>query len=485
MKTTAQLVAPPGRGIYCNRTLNLRSIEVIGYDMDYTLVHYQVEDWERHAFEHIRLRLAKDGWPVEDTRFDPELVMRGLVIDTELGNLLLTNRFGYVKKALHGTQPMRFDAVRASYLGITVDLANPRFRFLNTLFALSEGTMYAQCVDKLDRGEIPEEHMGYRALYERVRDSVDAAHTEGELKAEIMRRPQDFVELEEDTVVALLDQRRAGKRLMLITNSGWIYTREMMRYSFDRFLPPDTTWRDLFEVSICAARKPRFFESSAPLLKVVNEDGLLQPQSGKLELNGCYFGGNALELEHHLGVSGDQILYCGDHVFGDVRVSKALLRWRTALILRELEEELAAVERTRDVQHELAELMREKEEREQEHYHLRLLLQRLRLQYGPQPDCSEEELKAEMSQLRSQLMSLDEQISPIARRAATAHNKHWGLLLRAGNDKSRLARQIERHADVYTSRVSNFMFTTPFAYLRSPRGSLPHDPVPSRALIGS
>jgi len=54
-------------------------------------------------------------------------------------------------------------------------------------------------------------------------------------------------------------------------------------------------------------------------------------------------------------------------------------------------------------------------------------------------------------------------------------NARWGPLMRAGNDKSRLARQIERYADVYTSRVSNFMYLTPFGYVRAPRGSLPHD----------
>jgi hypothetical protein len=48
--------------------------------------------------------------------------------------------------------------------------------------------------------------------------------------------------------------------------------------------------------------------------------------------------------------------------------------------------------------------------------------------------------------------------------------------MRAGADKSRLARQIERHADIYTSRVSNFLWLTPFGYLRAARGSLPHDP---------
>jgi hypothetical protein len=31
------------RGIFCTRTLNLRCISVIGYDMDYTLVHYNVK----------------------------------------------------------------------------------------------------------------------------------------------------------------------------------------------------------------------------------------------------------------------------------------------------------------------------------------------------------------------------------------------------------------------------------------------------------
>ena len=48
--------------------------------------------------------------------------------------------------------------------------------------------------------------------------------------------------------------------------------------------------------------------------------------------------------------------------------------------------------------------------------------------------------------------------------------------MRTGNDKSQLARQVERYADIYTARVSHLAWHTPFAYLRSHRGSLPHDP---------
>jgi len=47
--------------------------------------------------------------------------------------------------------------------------------------------------------------------------------------------------------------------------------------------------------------------------------------------------------------------------------------------------------------------------------------------------------------------------------------------MRAGVDKSLFARQVEKYADVYTSRVSNFRAETPYGYLRAARGSLPHD----------
>ena len=54
------------RGLFCNRTLNLRNIEAIGYDMDYTLVHYRVELWEERAYSYVKSGLAAQGWPVDD-----------------------------------------------------------------------------------------------------------------------------------------------------------------------------------------------------------------------------------------------------------------------------------------------------------------------------------------------------------------------------------------------------------------------------------
>ncbi len=480
---------PPGRGIYCNRTLNLRSIKVIGYDMDYTLVHYRVSVWERRAYDYLKQRLLDRGWPVADLAFDHDLVVRGLVMDVERGNLLKVNRFGYVKQGLHGTKPLDFEVLRRTYSRTVIDLGDPRYSFLNTLFSLSEGCMYAQLVDKLDEGHIPglgtppkqgEHYVGYRELYRAVRSNIDAAHTEGQLKAEIVADPDRYVLLDEETVLAVLDQFHAGKRLLLITNSEVDYTAAMMSYTFDRFLPGNMTWSDLFELSICASRKPGFFESKAPLLEVVDvANGLLKPVVGALRKHGIYFGGNAAAVEQHLGLSGDEILYLGDHMYGDVHVSKSLLRWRTGLILRELEDEIAAAEGMHELQLDLAAMMAEKERLEWGFSQLRLALQRKKSGYAEQVPESAETLIQRMGALRTELVALDEKIAPVAGAASRAVNERWGLLMRAGNDKSKLARQIERYADIYTSRVANFLYATPFAYLRSPRGSLPHDPLPS------
>jgi hypothetical protein len=53
-ETAASPETPPGRGIHCNQTLNLRTVKAIGYDMDHTLVHYRAEEWERRAFHFFR-----------------------------------------------------------------------------------------------------------------------------------------------------------------------------------------------------------------------------------------------------------------------------------------------------------------------------------------------------------------------------------------------------------------------------------------------
>jgi HAD superfamily 5'-nucleotidase-like hydrolase len=453
----------------------MHTIRAIGYDMDYTLIHYKVDEWEGRAYAYIRDKLVSLGWPVEDLEFEPAEVIRSLIIDTEMGNTLKVDRFGYVKRACHGTKPLEFGEQRKTYSRTLIDLREDRYEFLNTLFSLSEAWMFGQLVDLLDEAKLPT-GLSYRDIYHTVRSFTDEAHMEGRLKADIIADPDRFVALDPETPVALLDQRAAGKKLLLITNSEWSYSSAMMTYAFDRFLPEQMTWRDLFDVIIVSARKPDFFAAAGPIFEIVSEDGLLKPSPGGIKSDGIYLGGNARQVEDYLGLSGDEILYVGDHMFTDVHITKNILWWRTALILRELEADLADTVAFSDDQKRLAGLMREKERIETELSQLRLELQRKKQNYGPSSKKTKKGLENRIGDIRRKLAALDEQIRPLAKAAAAIGNARWGPLMRAGNDKSFLARQVERYADIYLSRVSNFLKLTPYAYLRSHRGSLPHDP---------
>jgi 5'-nucleotidase len=251
----------------------------------------------------------------------------------------------------------------------------------------------------------------------------------------------------------------------------------MMSYAIDSFLPAEMTWRDLFRFVIVEANKPRFFSDRQALYRVVDEEqGLLQPHHGALEPGAVYAGGHAAVVENSLGLRGAEILYIGDHLFGDVHVSKAMLRWRTGLILPELEGEIRATMAFADTEADLAKLMVRKTELDRRLASLRLA--RLRARHGyAAVDGHAAELERRMRDLVGEAVALDAEIAPLAQAASAVGNATWGPMMRAGVDKSLFARQVERYADVYTSRVSNFLYETPFGYLRATRSNLPHDVV--------
>ncbi|XP_068484368.1 uncharacterized protein [Phaseolus vulgaris] len=427
------------RGIFCSQSLNLRSISAIGYDMDYTLVHYNVKAWEGRAYHYCMENLKKLGFPVDGLTFDPDLIIRGLVIDKEKGNLVKADQFGYIKRAMHGTKMLSTRAVREIYGIELVDLRlEGRWVFLSTFFSMSEAVAYMQMVDILDDGVIPA-NLGpfdYKGLYKAMGVALVAAHVEGRLKSDIMSNPEQYVELDPELPFTLLDQKEAGKKLVLITNSDYHYTDKMMHYSFNRFLPGEMGWRDLFDIIVVSANKPEFFQMSHPMYELVTNEGLMRP-CFKAQIGGLYSGGSANMVESSLNIHGDEILFIGDHIYTDVNQSKVHLQWRTALICRELEEELKTVAAT---------------------------------------NMDNENLSQSMQKLLDVMQILDVKIAPMLEADGDLFNKRWGYLSRADLwDKSHLMRQIEKYADIYTSRVSNFLYYTPFMHFRSQEQNLAHD----------
>lgn len=89
--------------------------------------------------------IADMGLPVDGLTFDPAVAVRGLIVDTSKGNLLKVDRFGLVKRAMHGSKMLAPLDVQKEYGRELVQLSDTsRWCFLNTLFSVSEGCLFMQ-----------------------------------------------------------------------------------------------------------------------------------------------------------------------------------------------------------------------------------------------------------------------------------------------------------------------------------------------------
>lgn len=212
------------------------------------------------------------------------------------------------------------------------------------------------------------------------------------------------------------------------------------------------------------------------MYEIVTEDGLMKPVF-KAEIGGIYAGGSAKQVEKAIRVNGDDILYVGDHIYTDAGVAKMMFRWRTCLIIRELEEEIRSIEAGKQDRQKIVELMYKKDLIGDLFNHLRLGYQSCE-ENGATRQYTKDasSLRTSMAQMLMIMTKLDEEIASRLAENGRHFSEQWGHLCRAGlHDKSALCRQIEKWADIYTSRVSNFLRYTPFMYFRSGAQSLSHD----------
>lgn len=475
MKETTQVASnnrrPPCGQVFVNRTLNLNSIRLIGFDMDYTLVTYNVPAFEDKAFQIVVAKLLTKGYPadIEQLAFTPGFIIRGLVIDTERGNILKVNRYGFVRRVAHGTRFLSFEEQKKEYGTTSIDLTDPRFYIIHTLFSLSEGSLYAQLVDLFDdKGAM----IDYRRMFNDIRRATNDAHREEELKGTVLKNPEKFIVPDPNVTEALIRFRKFGKKLALITNSDYEYSNRVMEYCFGSVFP--VPWQDMFDITVVASSKPDFFSIKNRFLRVDRATGHLSNFHGRLEWGGIYQGGNAAKLEEDFDFSPSDILYLGDHIHGDVVMLKDTIGWRTGLVVQELADEVPSLHKTSHFRADITRHMASKEELEDRLYHLKEELWAL-----PPSERAGSKQEKEREQLRSQIEVLDHLLTDLIDATQKEFNPFWGEVMRAGNEESRFATLVERYACIYMASIGDLARHSPFKYFRPRRRFLAHDPMPT------
>ncbi|ONM09856.1 Cytosolic purine 5-nucleotidase [Zea mays] len=495
-----------GKEVFCNRSLNMRNITAVGFDMDYTLAQYKPETFESLAYYGTIEKLVKDlRYPEEllTWEFDWKYMVRGLVLDKKRGNILKMDRHKYVKVAYHGFKELSKEEKVAAYGSTLIrdSFDEPDYALIDTLFSLGEAYLFAQLVDFIDKnpGKVPAGTessklsffelallcwYSYPLMYRDVRSAVDLCHRDGTLKRMVAKDPARYIN-EDLAIVPMLEMiRKSGRSTFLVTNSLWDYTDVVMNYLCGPYTSGvgsglNHKWLQYFDIVITG----RLVNLSILIylhvicfsLKYMQYFVKIgSPRSShqhSTPVQKVYQGGNVGHLHRLLSVaSSSQILYVGDHIYGDILRSKKVLGWRTMLVIPELEQELKLLSESKSTRKELRHLRMERDSIEDKIHHL---------EWSLKLDDISENQKEKLFSEHDNLLKQRGHVRGLHQEAQRQHHqkfhKVWGQLMKTGYQNSRFAHQVERFACLYSSQVTNFGLYSPDKYYRPSEDYMPHE----------
>ncbi|XP_035785182.1 cytosolic purine 5'-nucleotidase-like isoform X2 [Anopheles albimanus] len=467
--TTKKYYRKAEHRIFVNRSMHLENIKFYGFDMDYTIAEYKSPQYEQLGFDLVKERLVSLGYPVEILQFeyDPSFPVRGLWFDSLYGNLLKVDAYGNILVCVHGFEFLKHHQVYELYPNKFLQLDESRVYVLNTLFNLPETYLFACLVDffthspqyaeQVDRTGVQygELFMSFKSIFQDVRGAVDWVHIYGDLKKKTLENLDQYVKKDERLPMVLSRIRESGAKVFLLTNSDYNFTDRIMTFLFD--IPhgakpnePHRDWKTYFDTIVVDARKPLFFGEGTILRQVDTTTGALKvgTHMGPLLANQVYSGGSCDVFTKLIGAKGKDVLYIGDHIFGDILKSKKIRGWRTFLIVPELVQEL-------HVWTDKCQLFAE--------------LQQLDVQLGDLYKNLDSSAKE-----KPDIRSVRTAIRDVTHKMDLAYGM-MGSLFRSGSRQTFFSSQVVRYADLYAATILNLMYY-PFSYMfRAPAMLLPHE----------
>ncbi|KAK3730223.1 hypothetical protein RRG08_034968 [Elysia crispata] len=459
-KITAEMQQPmpdqEPEAIFSNNELSLSDVEVYGFDYDYTLATYTPE---LHSLifnlgKEALVRLLKYPRDILDFEYDSDFAVRGLHFDTKKGLFMKIDQFHNIQlgTVYRGLQPVTDQEVKNLYEGTHIPMTNMNSFYgvgqmhqMIDLFALPEVTLISQITSYFIENNISYDP---EYVFYDIRNTVQSLHTSGVLHDTIMKGLDKYLNTDKCYETKMLLEKLAGegKKLFLVTNSGFPFIDVGMKYMVG------SDWRDLFDIVIVNARKPKFFKEGYRPFRIYDEEKKA-PEWGpvtSMRKGIIYHQGNHIELQKMTGWYGPKVLYFGDHVYSDLADPSLRYGWRTGAIIPELETEI------------------EKQNSEVYKSSVRWLvsLQHLIDEMQHQNEADSKELIQTWLQERDELRVFTKSL----------FNPQFGSLFRTYHNPTYFFRRLARFADIYMSSLTNLLRYSSSYTFYPHRILLPHEP---------
>ncbi|KAL3994760.1 5' nucleotidase family protein [Acanthocheilonema viteae] len=448
----------PCKQVFSNRSVYLQKIRYYGFDMDFTLAIYKSPEYDILLYNNIISRLILLGYPEQLRSFpyEQDFAIRGLWFDRTFGNLLKVDGFGNILVGIHGYNYLRRSDIRKHYPNKFISLRHlENVLVMNSLFDIAHTYVLITLVHYFDNHKNYERTndgtgvrngdtiISYKSLAEDVLSAVNYVHNDSSLKSDVLQNLDKYI-IKDDRIKPFLQLISAhGGRTFLLTNSNYSYTNGILSY----LIGPD--WTSYFDVSIVDAKKPLWFLKGTVFRQIDTATGTpkIGVHQGLLKKGDVYAGGNADDFRRLFNARDREVLYIGDHIFGDVLKSKKTKGWRTFLVIPELVKEISIWSQQHDLFEKVIELTKQVEG----------MYNQINV------SSTQQSIQEGNAQIRERTQEMDKYYSKM------------GSLFRSGSRTTFFASQVERFADLYSSSCYNLIYYPLFYFFRASMTLMPHE----------
>ncbi|CAH1106575.1 unnamed protein product [Psylliodes chrysocephalus] len=335
---------------------SVNDYDCIGFDLDMTLARYKLTNYNELIYDALSNYLITEKNYSKEILLRPidvNFTIRGLIADTENGNLIRISPDGLILQAAHGTKWLTNEDIIKYYpdhhwkstdffVKAPAVNSDKKFRLLGDFLNLPIALMFARAVDSIDMVQGPQTN--YSVLQDiasgmrSIIFSRNLCTNDLGVFPQLKKNSENIYHKCSQRMLDWLEELKSkGKKLFLMTGADASHA----------FLTAECTlgknWKKLFDIIICFSEKPDFFTMERKFKAL---DGFRETENvaaEDLKQGGVYTYGNWKDLKQFLitisSKRSPKVLYIGDNIIQDVYAPNFYCQMDTVAICEELEAE--------------------------------------------------------------------------------------------------------------------------------------------------
>ncbi|XP_044591006.1 5'-nucleotidase domain-containing protein 1 [Cotesia glomerata] len=344
-------------------TFKLSDYDCIGFDLDHTLLWYNVTNMVEMEYQVLTKYLVTkknynpDFLQKPLTPKDIDFMQKGLVLDFDRGNILKPDSKGVIQHVNHGSTSLSLAQINSIYPNqrwesLDAFINNPldvwegphskKMRALMDYYDMPASLAFARAVDDIDSrngGEV-EKYEAWNDVTEALTNMYERGQFKknlGEYFVNLKSNPDKYLRKCSQEIVSWLKELKKTRVTFLVTGSNLDFADFTATHTIGE------DWRSLFDVIVCFAKKPGFFTGSRPFLALEGYEEAQEVKGDELIRGGIYSQGNWKELKSLFGKitgkSEPKCLYLGDNLIQDVFVPAGHAGLDTVVVSEEMHAE--------------------------------------------------------------------------------------------------------------------------------------------------